>query len=31
MLQDWAGQLGGIFAMTCEAAARDMDKYAPKK
>ena len=31
MVQDWVGPLSDKFAKTCEAAARDMDKYAPKK
>lgn len=31
MVQDWVGPLGEKFAKTCEVAAKDMDKYAPKK
>jgi transcriptional regulator GlxA family with amidase domain len=29
-VQDWVGPLGRQFAKTCEAAARDMDRYVPK-
>ena len=31
MVQDWVGPLSDTFAKTCEAAAKDMGKYAPKK
>ncbi|HEY1189341.1 MAG TPA: DJ-1/PfpI family protein [Gemmata sp.] len=31
MVQDWVGPLGDKFATTCEAAAKDMGKYAPMK
>jgi len=31
MVQDWVGPLSGRFATTCEAAAKDMDKYTPKR
>lgn len=29
MVQDWIGPLAGRFAATCQAASRDMSKYAP--
>lgn len=30
MVQDWVGPLSGRFALTCEAASKDMRKYTPK-